>query len=94
MFATIFIAILDLSTGECQYTSAGHHSSYLKKENGKLLTLNQIHGPVAGALENAKFSKDKLSIQKGILLWPIQMALQKPQTIKIIFTEKSGLKLC
>lgn len=68
MFATIFIAVLDLTTGECQYTSAGHHSSYLKKDKGELLVLNQTHGPVAGAVEEAKFSKTKLSLQKGDIL--------------------------
>ena len=68
MFATIFITVLDLSTGECQYTNAGHHSSYVKKQNGSLSVLDQTHGPVAGAVENVKFSKSSLFLQRGDIL--------------------------
>ena len=68
MFATVFISILDLSTGECSYTNAGHHSSYVKQQSGNLVILDQTHGPVAGAVENIKFSKDSISLQKGDVL--------------------------
>ena len=68
MFATIFIAILNLSTGECDYTSAGHHSSYVKKQNGQLIALDQIHGPVAGAVDDVVFLKDNVTLEKGDLI--------------------------
>ena len=68
MFATVFISIIDFSTGECSYTNAGHHSSYVKKQNSTLLVLDQTHGPVAGAVENVNFSKDSIFLQKGDIL--------------------------
>ena len=68
MFATVFIAVLNLSTGKCFYTNAGHHSSYVKKQNGALLILNQIHGPVAGAADNISFSKNHIILEKGDII--------------------------
>lgn len=68
MFATIFISILNLSSGECTYTSAGHHSSYIKKKNGDLIVLDQTHGPVAGAVEDIVFSKDIAIMEKGDII--------------------------
>ncbi len=68
MFATIFIAILNLSDGECSYTSAGHHSSYIKKAGGTLINLNKVHGPVTGAVENVQYSKDTVLLKKEDML--------------------------
>ena len=68
MFATLFIGILNLKTGACEYSSAGHHSSYIKKETGELAILDQTHGPVTGAVENFIFSKEEIVLDKGDLL--------------------------
>ena len=68
MFATLFVAILDLSSGKCNYTSAGHHSSYIKKKKGSLITLNQAHGPPAGAIENVTYLTDTIVLEKEDML--------------------------
>jgi len=68
MFATLFIAVLNLKTGLCEYSSAGHHSSYIKKHTGELVILDQTHGPVAGAVEDFTFTKDELALDKGDFL--------------------------
>ena len=68
MFATLFIAVLNLKTGVCEYSSAGHHSSYIKKKTGHLLILDQTHGPVTGAVEDTVFTKDEILLEQGDFL--------------------------
>ena len=69
MFATIFAAILDLRTGELTYTNAGHNPPYVKTHDGKLIRLDQRHGPVVGALEGIVYEEDSLMLQSGDLLF-------------------------
>jgi sigma-B regulation protein RsbU (phosphoserine phosphatase) len=50
MFVTIFICILDTQTGELKCTNAGHNPPYIKRRNGSLTKLDELHGPVVGAI--------------------------------------------
>lgn len=68
MFATMFLSILDLKTGRCEYSNAGHHSSYVKKSTGELITLDELHGPVAGAIENSNYKKNEIHLNSGDIL--------------------------
>lgn len=69
MFATVFAAILDLSTGELTYTNAGHNPPYIKRKDGKLERLDQRHGPVVGAVEGIVYKEMRLTMQPGELLF-------------------------
>ena len=68
MFATIFIAIVNLETGECEYSNAGHHSSYIKKSDGSLLILNKQRGPAAGAIESFQYTQEKVKLNSGDII--------------------------
>lgn len=68
MFATIFISIVNLQTGKCEYSSAGHHSSYIKKHKGELIILDAWHGPAPGTIENSKYKKDEIHLDPGDVL--------------------------
>ena len=69
MFVTIFLAILDLNTGELRYSNAGHNPPYIRRSNGQLERLDQRHGPVIGALEGMVFAQDSVTLGSGDLLF-------------------------
>lgn len=60
MFVTLFIAIINIGSGEVVYTSAGHNPPYVNRNNGTLQYIKKIHGPVAGAMEGMVYGEDKL----------------------------------
>jgi sigma-B regulation protein RsbU (phosphoserine phosphatase) len=68
MFVTIFVAILNIRTGELVYTNAGHNPPYLKRKDGTLQRLDKRHGPVIGALEGMVYKEDKETMAPGDLL--------------------------
>ncbi len=68
MFVTIFIAILNIRTGELVYTNAGHNPPYLKRKDGTLQRLDQRHGPVIGAVEGMVYTEGRDTMEPGDLL--------------------------
>lgn len=69
MFVTLFLGICNVSTGEFIYTNAGHNRPYIKRANGKIECIHQLHGPIAGAVGNISYQQEKLSLQDGDLLF-------------------------
>ena len=65
MFVTIFLAILDLRSGDMVYCNAGHNPPYIKKQSGELVTLDQRHGLVAGALGGVTYAEDVIRLENG-----------------------------
>ena len=68
MFVTLFLCIVDLSTGELKYTNAGHNPPYLRRVNGEIETLNKLHGPVVGAIEDFVYKEDSLIMHANDVL--------------------------
>lgn len=69
MFVTIFLGILDVTTGQLAYTNAGHNPPYLKKKDGTLVRLDKRHGPVIGAMEGMVYHEDRILLsQRDMLL--------------------------
>jgi len=64
MFITLFLGILDVDTGEFRYTNAGHPYPYLKRPNGSVDTLKQVHGPVVGAMDGVAYSEDSVNLAR------------------------------
>lgn len=65
MFVTLFVCILDLRSGEMQYTNAGHNPPYVKRRTGDVVKLDERHGPVAGALEGMAYGGDTITLEPG-----------------------------
>lgn len=65
MFVTIFLCILDLRTGELVYTNAGHNPPYVKTGDGELITLDERHGLVAGAVAGVAYGEDRKRLAPG-----------------------------
>jgi sigma-B regulation protein RsbU (phosphoserine phosphatase) len=51
MFVTYFLSILNVNTGELQYTNAGHNPPYIIRTSGQLEKIADRHGPPVGVTE-------------------------------------------
>ena len=68
MFVTVFLAILNIETGELRYSNAGHNPPLLKRADGEVSVLRKIHGPVAGAIEEIAYGEDRILLEQGDVL--------------------------
>lgn len=64
MFITVFAAILNTDTGKLIYSNAGHNPSYIIGENRDIMVLDDLHGPVIGAMEGIAYNETTLYIDK------------------------------
>ena len=64
MFITVFAAILNTDTGKLIYSNAGHNPSYVIGESRDVVVLDDLHGPVIGAMEGIAYNETTLYIDK------------------------------
>ena len=71
MFVTLFVAIVNVRSGELRFTNAGHNPPYVLRHDGKLDCLDQRHGPIIGAVEGVAYREDQIEIgeQDTLLLF-------------------------
>ena len=65
MFVTVFLAIVNVRTGEMRYCNAGHNPPYLSHANGEVTALDDRHGPIVGAIEGIAFRESATVIGQG-----------------------------
>jgi serine phosphatase RsbU (regulator of sigma subunit) len=64
MLATLFYGILDTGSGELCYVNAGHDPPYLMRGNAIHETIKRT-GPMVGAIEDAVYMVDGLTLERG-----------------------------
>jgi sigma-B regulation protein RsbU (phosphoserine phosphatase) len=69
VFVTLWLGILDVTTGELKYANAGHNPPYLKRADGELIRLDRRHGPVVGALEGLVYGEDAFDLTPNDLVF-------------------------
>jgi len=69
LFVTVFLAILNINTGELRFTNAGHNYPYIIKSDKSLVTLKQKHGPIVAAMEELSYREDLITLERGDLLF-------------------------
>jgi sigma-B regulation protein RsbU (phosphoserine phosphatase) len=69
MFATVFYAILDLSSYELTYCNAGHNSPYLINNSGQPSTLPRTGNMALGFDENADYNCLKIDLKHDHVLF-------------------------
>jgi sigma-B regulation protein RsbU (phosphoserine phosphatase) len=69
MFVTIWMAILNLHSGELVYSNAGHNPPYIVRKNGDLERLDKRHGPVVGAMEGIAYGEDRVKLTRDDLIY-------------------------
>lgn len=70
MFASAWVGILDLRSGIVTYSNAGHTSPILVS-NGRVITLNDVSGPLLGLFPKKEYKKHTVKLYEGdrILLY-------------------------
>jgi sigma-B regulation protein RsbU (phosphoserine phosphatase) len=64
-FVTVFLAVLDVTTGLLRYCNAGHNPPLIKLESGHLKKLDSLHGPILGVLPGLTYTQDEYLMAKG-----------------------------
>lgn len=65
MFVTVWLGILELSTGKLTASNAGHECPALMHADGDYELFNDEHGFLLGALPGKKFTDYELELKKG-----------------------------
>ncbi len=68
MFVTLFVAVIDPETGNVTFTNAGHNPPLVCRGQDWVDPLDQLHGPVVGAVEDLVYGEDHLTLQESDVL--------------------------
>ncbi len=69
MFVTLWLGILDVTSGTLEYTNAGHNPPYLVRHTGEVVRLAERHGPVIGAVDGLVYSEGSGQLERGDVLF-------------------------
>ena len=69
MFITAFMGILDLKTGEVNFSNAGHNNPLIKKRNGKFNKLRMEKQFVIAGMPNLDFKTEKFKMNAGDIIF-------------------------
>ncbi len=69
MFVTVWLGILEISTGKLTAANAGHEYPIIKNANGKYEYLRDKHGFVIGGFSGAKYVEYEVQLEPGSILF-------------------------
>lgn len=69
MFVTIWLGILEISTGKLTAANAGHEFPVVKTPQGDFELLKDKHGFVIGGMDGVKYKEYELQLEKGSKLF-------------------------
>ena len=69
MFVTLFIAMIDIKTGEVLFTNAGHIPPFVLRKDEALKRLDHRHGPVVAAIEGMVYEEDRIELSPADTLF-------------------------
>jgi sigma-B regulation protein RsbU (phosphoserine phosphatase) len=68
MFVTVFLGMINLRSGQVTYTNAGHNPPLIKRANGEVEEVPDLHGPLLGVLEGREYGESTLTLAPGDVL--------------------------
>jgi len=69
MFVTVWVGILEISTGKLTASNAGHEYPVLRQPDGNFELVKDEHGVMAGARKGMKYTEYELTLEKGSKLF-------------------------
>ena len=69
MFVTVWVGILELSTGKLTCANAGHEYPVFKRPNGKFELFKDKHGFVIGAFDGTEYKEYEMQLEPGTKLF-------------------------
>ena len=69
MFVTVWVGILELSTGKLTAANAGHEYPVLKKPDGAFELFKDRHGLVLGGMEGVRYKEYEIQLEPGAKLF-------------------------
>ena len=69
MFVTVWLGILELSTGKLTAANAGHEYPVIKSPNGRFELFKDKHGLVIGGMEGVRYRQYELQLEPGAKLF-------------------------
>ena len=65
MFVTVWLGILEISTGRLSCCNAGHEYPAIRKAGGSFELLKDKHGPVVGAMDGVRYRAYEIQLEPG-----------------------------
>jgi sigma-B regulation protein RsbU (phosphoserine phosphatase) len=65
LFVTVWLALIDLETGEGLATNAGHEHPVLKRKDGEFEIIKYKHSPAVAIMEDMSFEEHSFQINPG-----------------------------
>ena len=65
MFVTVWLGMLEISTGKVTAANAGHEYPILRKANGDFELLKDKHGFVVGGMDGVRYKEYSFTLEKG-----------------------------
>ena len=65
MFITVWVGVLEISTGKLTASNAGHEYPVIKRANGEFTLLKDKHGLVIGGMEGIQYKEYDLQLEPG-----------------------------
>jgi sigma-B regulation protein RsbU (phosphoserine phosphatase) len=90
-YATLFIGVLDPSTGQIQYVNAGHNPPFLISADGSIEEVAATATPI-GMLESAPIEAGEMTIRPGGMLVVFSDGIPEAQNTAGDFYEEDRLK--
>ena len=69
MFVTVWLGILELSTGKLTAANAGHEYPVLRRKDGQFELVKDKHGFVIGGMEGVRYKQYELQMEPGSKLF-------------------------
>ena len=69
MFVTVWIGILDLTTGKLTSANGGHENPVICRKDGKYEVIHSKHGMVLGGMDGMNYREEHLQMEPGDTLF-------------------------